>query len=219
MFVASTFCAEEPMYAAHAVAGAEAASPDGKITVILRNFNGDADDFPTQIAVHAASSVLTGRINFGLNAEVLWSPDSKAFTITGSSEGATGQYHTDVFIVGNDRLIHIPLTNLIERAFGHPVKCGWPEVPNVVAVKWLKGSSTVLLAAEIIPHTNCDSMGTFKGFVVDIQTKHVLRVLDQLKVKRLYGSDLADMLKGANDECLITPRSCFVSTNHPELKQ
>jgi hypothetical protein len=219
-FTASAFLsAEEPLFAARALVGTTANSPDGKSAVSLQNLDSDADDFPTQVTVRTAQSTLTGRINFGLNAEVLWSPDSRAFTITGSSEGAMGQYHTNVFIVGKNRLITIPLTQLIEAAFGHPVKCGWSEVPNVAAVKWLNGSSTLLLAAQIIPHSNCDSFGTFKGFVVDLRTKRVVRGFDQLKVKRLYGSDLAKELSSADDKCIRTPQSCFVSTNHPELRR
>ena len=30
------------------------------------------------------------------------------------------------------------VTPTIQAAFGHPVKCGWEEDPNVAAVKWVE---------------------------------------------------------------------------------
>jgi hypothetical protein len=211
--------AGEPQFAAHASLGNHPAlSPNGKSTVSLRLLDDNAADFPTEVSVRTGKVTLTGKIEFGLNAEVLWNADSTAFAVTGSSEGANGQYHTDVFIVRSNHLVRVRLTHLIEAAFGHPVKCGWPEVPNVAAIKWLDGSK-ILVAAEIIAHSNCDSFGTFKGFVVDVRGPRVLRQFDQLTVKRLYESDLGVELRDANDSCIRKPESCFVSTNHPDHKQ
>jgi hypothetical protein len=215
----ATAKAEEPLFAVHAsVSNQTALSPNGKSRVSFRLLDDNADDFPTEVSVHTGKITLTSRIEFGLNAEVLWNADSSAFAVTGSSEGANGQYHTDVFIVRSNQLVRVRLTHLIEMAFGHPVRYGWPEVPNVAAIKWL-GSSRVLVAAEIIAHSNCDSFGTFKGFVVDVHGPRVLRKYDQLTVKRLYGPDLGVELRNANDSCIRNPESCFVSTNHPARKQ
>jgi len=223
MFVCTCFAsplvrADEPLFAAHASTGTVAASPDGKSTVSLRLIDDNANDFPTDVKVRTGKRTLTSSVNFGLNAEILWSQDSRAFTLTGSSGGGMGQYHTDVFIIRSNRLIRLPLTHLIEEAFGHPVKCGWPEVPNVAAIKWLETSRTVLVAAEIIPHSNCDSFGTFRAFVVNLQSQRIVRTYDQLTVKRLYGADLGRELREANDSCIRNPQTCFVSTNHPESK-
>jgi hypothetical protein len=98
--------------------------------------------------VRTGKEKLTSKIRFGLNAEVLWSPDSNAFTVSGSSTGANGVYLTDVFIITPTGLTKVPLSQVIWHAFGHPVRCGWPEDPNVGAIKWIDGSSTLLLAAE-----------------------------------------------------------------------
>jgi hypothetical protein len=222
--VAQSGAKQEPLFASHAsvaevfTSPAVIRSPDGLKTVALRLLNGDADDFPTEVKVSTANTTLVSTIEFGLNAEILWSEDSRSFSITGSSEGANGQYHTDVFVLRGDRLDHVRLTRLIEKAFGHPVKCGWPESPNVAAIKWLNGRSTQLLVvAEIINHSNCDSMGTFKGYVVDVQNRQVISEYDQLKVKSLFGADLGPELRDANDTCIREPQSCYVSTNHPEV--
>jgi hypothetical protein len=193
-------------------------SPDGLKTVALRLLDDDADDFPTEVKVSTTKTTLVSTIEFGLNAEILWSEDSRAFSISGSSEGANGRYHTDVFVLRGNRLNHARLTGLIENAFGHPVKCGWPESPNVAAIKWLeRGSIQILVAAEIINHSNCDSMGTFKAYRVDVEKRQITRIYDQLKAKNLFGAELGPELKDANDACITKPTSCYVSTNHPEL--
>lgn len=212
---------ESPFYSSHATyvySGKTAKSPDGKKNVTVRVLNMDADDFPTAVSVQTPRGTLKGKVNFGLNAQVLWSGDSKAFALTGSQTGANGQYRTTVFVLREKSLVAFPLTNLIERAFGHPVKCGWPEVPNVAAVKWLNRSKQLLVAAQIYPHSNCDSFGTFKGYVIDIAQKRVIRIYNQLEVKGLFAADIGPWLKDADDGCIRNPRSCYVMANHPELK-
>jgi hypothetical protein len=197
--------------------GGSAVSPDGRNTVSLRLIDDNADDFPSEVKVLTPNGMLRTTIHFGLNAQVLWSEDSRAFAITGSSEGANGLYHTDVFYIDSGRLRRVPLTLLLERAFGHPVRCDWAESPNVVALKWLDGSKTLLLATQIIYHSNCDSFGTFTGFVVDVENLRVLKRFNQIEVKHLLGSDLGPWLRETDDKCVRNPRSCWVSTNHPEL--
>jgi hypothetical protein len=211
---------ESPLFASQAApvfTGGSATSPDGRNVVSVRLLDDNADHFPSEVRVRTPSGTLTSKIQFGLNAEVLWSDDSRAFAVTGSQEGGNGQYHSDAFYIRSGRLVREPLTSLIERAFGHPVKCGWAESPNVVAVKWLDGSKRLLVAAQIINHSNCDSFGTFKGFVVNPDDPHVVKSYDQIEMKRLFGSDLGPWLQGAEDACIVTPRSCYVPTNHPEL--
>jgi hypothetical protein len=209
-----------PFFATKAVyvyQGGSANSPDGKNTVSVRLLDENADDFPSEVLIRTPSGTLHATIHFGLNAQVLWSGNSKAFAITGSSEGGNGRYQTDIFYIEANRLRRAPLTPVLERAFGHPVRCGWSELPNVVAVKWLEGSSALLVATQIIAHSNCDSFGTFAGFVVGDDGLRVVKRFNQLEVKRLYGSDLGPELRDANDDCIRNPSSCFVSTNHPEL--
>src|SRR5579863_2339415 len=124
----SLFSQEWPAYSSRAVFVYErgsAISPDHRKTVTVHLVGKDTQD--TEMIVRSEGTILRARVRFGLNAEVLWSSDSKAFAITGSAEGANGQYQTDVFYVDSDRLRRVPLTRLLARAFGHPVRCGWPE--------------------------------------------------------------------------------------------
>jgi hypothetical protein len=212
------FSQESPAYSSHAVFVYEhgsAISPDGKKTVTVRRVGKETPD--TEMIVRSDGTILRARVRFGLNAEVLWSSDSEAFAITGSAEGANGQFQTDVFYVASDRLRRVPLTLLLERAFGHPVRCGSPEVPNVVAVEWITPSKRLLLATQIIHHSNCDSYGTFAGFVVDLEKMQVVRRLNQIAMKREFGAHLGPELRDANDSCLLRPKSCYVPANHREL--
>ncbi len=207
---------DEPLFARYAVARFPAKSPDRKTTL---NLTGSTENWwsRTNLSVRQRDTVLKDEIWFGINPEVLWSPDSRSFTITGSEGGALGQYQTDAFLIRAGKLVRIPLTKLIEEAFGHPVACSWPEKPNVAAVKWLEPSKTLLVAAEILGHSNCDSMGTFRGYVVDLEVPRVVKTYDQLAMKRLYGSYLGPELRIARDNCVRNPRSCYVLPNHPEL--
>lgn len=196
--------------------GKVAVSPDGKIKVQIRRQDGFGEFNPASVIVQTQHGKLVEKIQFGLDTEVLWSPDSKAFAVTGSIEGANGRYETAAFFVGDSRLDKVELTPLITRAFGHPVKCGWAELPNVLSLKWLVPSQRLLIAAQIIHHSNCDSFGTFKAYAFDITVPRVVEEHDQLETKRLFGSDLGRELLQANDNCIRKPQSCYVSANHPE---
>jgi hypothetical protein len=190
-----------------------AISPDGRKKVSICMLDENAEDFPAKIMVDTEQGRLEATIRFGLDTEILWSPDSHAFAITGSSGGANGQYECDVFYIRDRKLIKIELTALVERAFGHPVKCSWSEQPNVAAVRWLTPSRELLVAAEIMHHSNCDSFGTFKAYAVDLKTHSIfiLKVVNQLDAKRHYRDDLGQELLQADDDCIRHPESCHIN--------
>jgi hypothetical protein len=199
--------------------GRAAVSPDGQKSVVIRSISDDkAEDFPATVVVRIGNEKLTVRIGFGLNAEVLWSPDSNAFTVSGSRDGVVGLYLTDVFMVDAAGLTRVPLSNVVWRAFGHPVRCGWPEYPNVGAITWLDGSSRLLVAAQIIGHSVCDSNFTFKAYEVEISTQKILRSYNQLEAKKLFKQNLGEWLMAAPDECIRNPKACWVATIHRESK-
>jgi hypothetical protein len=182
-----------------------ATSPDGKKKVSIEILDDKAEDFPAKVTVATEQGNLFATIRFGLGTEVLWSPDSLAFALTGSCCSGNGQYETNVFYVQEKRLVKVELTTLVENAFGHPVRCAWTESPNVAALKWLIPSKELLVAAEIIHHSNCDSFGTFKAYAVDLQTFRVVKVLNQLEAKRLYHDDLGEELLQSDDVCILHP--------------
>jgi len=193
-----------------------ATSPDGKKKVSIRRLQVRAEDTmqPAELVVRSEKTRLSATTRFGLDAEVLWSPDSLAFSLTGSREGANGQYGTDVFYIRGGGLVKIELNSLLETTFGHPVKCAWPEVPNVGAILWLVPSEKLLVAAEIVHHSVCDSFGTFRAYAVDLTGPRIVATYDQLEAKRLYRRDLGGELLQADDSCIRDPKSCWVMGNH-----
>ncbi|MGZ3275421.1 MAG: hypothetical protein ACXU82_16150 [Caulobacteraceae bacterium] len=190
------------------------ASPDGRSRVIVQY----GDDRGMTIRTAGAIGKLSFATDAYVASELTWSPDSKAFFITGSDGGAVGDFHLLIVDRFADGLAMRDASKAIYSAFGHPVKCDAPEAPNVGGIKWLPGHR-VLVAAEILPHSVCDSTGTFKAYELDPGTMKVGRRYGQLEAKKLFGPDLGQELTAADDECVKKPTSCYVSTNHPEQQK
>jgi hypothetical protein len=189
-------------------------SPDGRSRVVVQY----DDDRGMMIRTEGAIGKLSFSTDAFVASELTWAPDSMAFFITGSDGGAVGDYHLLVVDRFGGHLAMKEATKAIHAAFGHPVKCDVPEAPNVGGIKWLPGHH-VLVAAEVLPHSVCDGMGTFKAYELDPATMTVGRAYGQLEAKKLFGPDLGQELTAADDGCVKQPTSCYVSTNHPELKR
>jgi hypothetical protein len=193
-------------------------APDNKVNAKLGTVINENDEaFPAHLTISTPARTQTFTVTFTLNAEILWSPDSAALAISGSQDGASGQYFADVIVLKQSGFERLALSTLIQEAFGHPVVCYAPSVPNVAAVKWLSPSQQLLVVAEVYPNSNCDSLGTFRAYVLDIATMSILKTLDQLQTKAEFGSALGPELRAANDDCIRDPRACFVPFNHPDL--
>lgn len=193
-------------------------SPDGKKTVIA-NFTGFSESTEHIIfTVIASDKEFKVDIGLGVGSEVAWSPDSKAFFVTSSEQGRNGWFHTQIYFLEDGGLKKVDPTREIERAFGQPVVCAWPESPNVAAVGWLDGSGRILLAAQILHHTVCDSFGTFKLYEVALPEAKILKSYNQIVAKRLFWSLLGDELRRADDNCIRDRKSCEVPANHPERR-
>jgi len=115
-------------------------------------------------------------------------------------------------------LTEISLTPLVHKAFGAPVKCAVPEKPNVGALKWID-NRRIVVVAQIIQHSVCDSFGTFKAYEIDVRDRRVVRSYGQLVAKKRFADDLGSLVKDAPDHSVTDPRSCWVSTNHPSTKK
>ena len=146
----------------------------------------------------------------GVGSELLWAPDSRALFVTTSDEGANGSYRTVVISSFDGHLQARDLTPLVANRFGNPIKCEVPELPNVGGVCWRPDSRSLLVAAEIVNHSVCDSAGTFRLFQVDPWTMTVLRSFGQLQAKEQFGAELGIELSNASDECIRRPEKCRV---------
>lgn len=191
----------------------EVLSPD-KRSAVRAKYVEDLDE-KIVLNVSGAIGVIDVDIGHGVNSELLWSPDSKSFFVTTSDQGGNGSYRLIVVGRFGDKLVSRDMTSLIYKQFGHPVRCGWPEAPNVGGITWLGQTGHILVAAEIVAHSNCDSYGTFKSYEVDPASMKVVRSYGQLETKRRFGKLLGEELINAPDECIRNPRSCYVPINHP----
>lgn len=199
---------------AGAPTGLRLEAPDRQTHVLARYTETEKTDGEVTLRVRGKLGSGTVSLGAGVNSELLWAPDSRAFAVTTSDGGAIGLYRAIVVGTGRNGLQVTDLSPLIRSAFGHPVKCGWPEDPNVAVVQWQGGSQKVILAAEIMLHSNCDSFGTFKAYEVDWRARRITRTFDQIDAKRLFGRSMGIELRNAPNECIRSPRRCWVSTNH-----
>lgn len=189
-------------------------SPDGRSRIVLH-----AEGPGYALRVEGRIGSLKVPIAYGPNTEVLWSPDSMAFLVTENDGGLMGSYLLTVVGQVNSHLTVRHLSKVVAKKFGHPVRCFEPESPNVVGLTWLGSSREVVAVAEIVPHSNCDSMGTFTAYSVDPWHSRVLETYTQAEAKERFGPLMGPRLLNAPDECGEKPEACYVPQLHPELKQ
>src|SRR5579862_1723275 len=180
------------------------ASPDRLSTVRARTVArvDPNDDQHVVLDLSGETGSLHVDIGPGVGSEILWAPDSKALFVTTSDGGRNGLYRVLVIGEFQGRLEARDLTGIVYKAFGHPVKCDVPEPPNVGGIAWVGQAHHVLIAAEIVNHSICDSSGTFKGYDVDPASMQIVQRYGQLEVKRRFGAQLGFELADANDECV-----------------
>lgn len=177
----------------------------------------DKDKTP-EISVAVGAKSFPTAIGYLTDAEIAWSPDSLAFAETHTNGGAVGDFEVTIYHVFTSGLRYTVPTKYVEKNFmTWPVRCAGPrEGPNLAFVKWGEDSRTVYLAAEILPHSICDEMGTFKLYKVALPSGKILRIWDQLQAKKEFWNSLGQELRGAEDDCIRDPFSCYVPYNHPE---
>jgi hypothetical protein len=181
-------------------------SPDGTKAVRVDASSSGASDEQHRVRVRANGMEYKTRIGYWVSSELGWAPDSKAFFVTYSDGGAVGTYHVKVFYIDKSGLHETePIPN--GRSLFVP-NCFYPEPPNVAAIKWMGGSSRLLIALEVPPHSNCASMGTFRAFEISVPDGIVLNRYGQLQAKRLFASSLGEELTNADDSCVRSPKAC-----------
>jgi hypothetical protein len=147
--------------------------------------------------------------------EFQWAPDSKAFFLTYSEGGAVGNYEVRVYYPSEREVRQLDPTPIVAKDFlAHYPKCFYPETPNFGAITWLKDSSRLLVAAEVLPHSNCDMMGTFAAYEIEIPSGQIIKKYGQLEAKKLFGSLLGTELRNADDDCFTKPGSCDIPMLH-----
>lgn len=188
-----------------------AMAPNGKSRVVVSVARPDADDFDVDVSGEIGKGHFT--MVSGPNAELLWSPDSRYLFITLNDGGIVGSYLLSVIGRFGGELAARDLTGLVATEFGHPGRCFEPEAPNVAGVTWLDRPGRLLAAAQIVPHSNCDAMGTFKAYEIDVEAMKVVRAFSQREAKDLFGTALGPELRNA-EECETRPGDCSIPALH-----
>jgi hypothetical protein len=186
-------------------------SPDGRSAVVAMR-RGERLFLRTRGAIGRGWFALLD----GPNQGVLWAPDSRAFFVTTNGAGLIGGYHLSVGARFGGRLALRDLSRFVMRAFGHPTYCyGGPEDPNVAGVAFLGSSRRLLVAAQIMNHTVCDSFGTFRAYIVDPYAPRVIESIGQIEAKRRFRALLGPFLAYADDVCIADPRRCLIRVSPP----
>lgn len=186
-------------------------SPDGKSAIVVRSQEGDAQIF----AIDKAGKQFPVPTEGWPCPEIGWSPASSRFFLNYSDGGAVGTFHVTVYHLSNGKLGAISLTDAVSRDFsGRYPKCFSPETPNIVGIAWSKDAARLLLAAQVLPHANCDNMGTFMLYEVAVPSGSIVRRFSQVEAKTSFRKLLGSALQAADDDCFLEPGSCFIPMLH-----
>lgn len=147
--------------------------------------------------------------------EVAWAADSTLFFINYSEGGAVGTYGVAAYRIGAGKTEKIDIASAVRRDFGRRYpKCFSPETPNVAGVAWSASGTRVMVAAEVLPHANCDNMGTFNLYEVAVPEGRIVRRIPQLPAKASFGYMLGPELRAAEDRCFSRPGFCTIPALH-----
>ena len=151
--------------------------------------------------------------------EIGWSPTSDLFFVTYSDGGSVGTYHVSAYRFADANLMKIDPTPAVRRDFQRRYpNCFSPEQPNIAGIAWSADATRLLVAAEVLPHANCDDMGTFALYAVAVPDGKIIDRIPQVIAKALLHDALGPELRGADDRCLLQPGSCGIPALHQQKK-
>jgi len=176
-------------------------SPDKQKIVIARTIYGTSDEGHVRYSVRVARKTFRAKLP-GFNGEVTWSPDSKAFAVSETEGGGGIGARVYVFFVDADGLHKIDVSEPIEKDFGYPVRCDVKIPPNTGVVSWGLDSSTLYVAAQVIPVSLCKCMGTFRVYEINLPSLAIVRGYSQKQSKERFKALLGCDLRDANDACV-----------------
>jgi hypothetical protein len=186
-------------------------SPNGKRKIVVRTTEDEAKTF----AVDEVGGKFPLPTEGWPCPEIGWSSASDVFFVNYSDGGNVGTYHVAVYRLSKGKLAEIRLTAMVRRDFqSRYPKCFRPEKPNIVGIAWANDAARLLVAAEILPHSNCDNMGTFMLYEIAVPSGAIIRRFSQIEAKTLFHGLLGSELQAADDGCFSEPGSCFIPMLH-----
>lgn len=203
---ASAFCPKQQI-----TERKEFLSPDGLKKIIVKTKPMEQPELYVDIGKHEY------RVNFSPwpCPEFQWSPDSAAFFVTYSDGGAVGNFEVRVYYPSEKGITMINPTRLVQTDFlKHYPKCFDPEIPNLAGIAWITSSKRLLIAAQVLPDSNCDMMGTFSAYEIQVPSGKIIKKYTQLEAKKSFWDLLGPELRNADDECFTNPGDCQIPMLH-----
>lgn len=161
-------------------------SPDGRYRAVLAGMQDsevgalDVYDRRTRLKHYRLKDLSGGLF-------LKWAPDSRAFYLMWSNGGMLGGYELRVFQVSEDEVREMPTSRTAEKRFQQHHPC--PRGHNVFPVRWVDGSTHLLLALQVFPTSDCGrDMGRYKGFLVRTGDGSVLRQYGQKELMGIWPS-------------------------------
>lgn len=178
-------------------------SPDGKKTLLAERVENsrDSDESHMRYTVRVAGKSFSTRL-LGFNGEVAWSPDSKAFAVSETEGGGSLGERVYVFYADDRGMRKLDVSRPIERAFGHPVRCDIPIDPNTAFISWVGDSTTLLVAAEVVPVSVCSCAGTYRVYEMKLPALTIAHIYSQAQAKKQLWNMLGCELRDADDRCI-----------------
>lgn len=178
-------------------------SPDGtkELSVITAEDPRASEGLSVKYTVRVGDSTFEAVLP-GFNGEVAWSPDSKAFAVNQTEGGGGIGHRVYVFYVDNSGMRRLDVSPPIETDFGNPVQCDVPVAPNTAFVAWRHDSSTLLVAAEVIPVSFCKCQGTYRVYEMKLPRLKIVKTYSQLEAKKKFWNELGCELRDADDSCV-----------------
>jgi len=167
------------------------------------------------ITIHLKDDALTLQLNNGaktfdlflnshvdeehwVDTEVLWSPDSSAFSLTGNPNGYTNETRLYRITATGPELVNMGVV-MREMGSTYPPCVGMthPNVDfcnsirdgsgyNYATFAWT-GAHTAVLMAEVVPTGNYGKyLGQIRGYEFDVATGEIVRVMDAKELQRRW---------------------------------
>ena len=184
-------------------------SPDGKKKIVVRT----AEDGAKAFAVDETGRKFPIPTEGWPCPEIGWSPASDIFFV--NHGGAVGTYHLAVYRLSKGQLteIRLPPALRLDVLDRYP-RCFSPEEPNMLVIAWANDATRLLVAAQVLPHSNCDNMGTLGLYELAIPGGTIIRRFSQAEAKTLFHDLLGPELRAADDGCFSKPGSCAIPMLH-----
>lgn len=173
----------------------EVSSPNGRYKIQISSA-AHSDDLTGSVHDNARTALESNKtIKFSTLSEILWSDDSSAFAITSSDGGWVGSCNVQTFAVKNHRVEKINLSGKATNDATKHCHCDGPDPPEVGALTWLRGSTQILLVAQVPPHSVCSNMGELFGYIVSVPSGEIVERFSEAQLRRKWERYFGERLK------------------------